>query len=98
MIINSIILELISIFVPSMIYKIPRILRYDLDYGSLSGWMLFEFKVEVFDVVLNHIEIRRRHDFVGYNNKAIMVNLDKIDDIVIFDALKSMIETSDMFT
>jgi len=95
--IDSTIFELIGMFVFSMIYRISRILRYDLDYGSLADWMFFELRVEVFNVVLNHIEIRREHNFVGCDNEAMIVNPGKIDKIVRFDALKSIVETSNMF-
>ena len=55
-------------------------------------------RVGVFDVALNHIKIRRKHDFVRYNNEAMMVDLDKINDFVRFDALRSVVETSNIFT
>jgi len=48
-------------------------------------------RVEVFYVVFNHIEVRRRYDFIRYDNETTMVKADKINDNVRFNALESMV-------
>jgi len=55
-------------------------------------------RVEVFYVVFNHIEVRRRYDFIRYDNETTMVKADKINDNVRFNALESMVQINDIFT
>jgi len=38
---DSIMSDLIGILVPSKTYGMPRILRYDLDWGKQASWMSF---------------------------------------------------------
>jgi len=54
-------------------------------------------RVEVFYVVFNCIEVRKRCNFVRYNNEAIMIRVDKIDDNIRFNALESTVQINNMF-
>ena len=53
--------------------------------------------VGVFYIILNHAKIRRRNNFVSYNDEAIMVNVDKVNNGIRFDILEKAVKIGNMF-
>ena len=53
--------------------------------------------VGVFYIILNHPKIRKRNNFVSYNDEAMIVNVDKVNNGIRFDILEKAVKIGNMF-